>query len=66
MKLKINSEIREVPEAETILDVLKQMGYEGQPVAVALNGDFVARSAYAQTDLSENDELEIVAPIAGG
>ena len=66
MKLKINGEIREVSEARTVQDLLSALGYEGRTVAVALNGNFVARTAFAETTVSEDDELEIVSPIAGG
>ena len=66
MKVLINGEERDVPEAGSVMDVLRHSGYEGKSVAVALNGDFVTRSLYAETKLKENDALEIVAPMAGG
>lgn len=66
MKLKINGETQDVQTACMIEDVVTQLGYDGHAVAVALNGDFVPRSQYAQTKLHEGDDLEVVAPIAGG
>lgn len=66
MKLTINGEKQEVPAEQTIEGIVTQLGYDGQAVAVAVNGDFVPRSEYAQTRLNEGDEVEIVAPIAGG
>lgn len=66
MKVMINGEVRDVPEAESVMDVVRHSGYDGRSIAVALNGDFVARSQYAETKLNENDALEIVTPIAGG
>ena len=66
MKLTINGEIQEVPAEQTIEQITTQLDYDGQAVAVALNGDFVPRSQYAQTRPNEGDEVEIVAPIAGG
>ncbi len=66
MKLTINGEIQEVPAEQTIEQITTQLGYDGQAVAVALNNDFVPRSQHAQRKLHENDDLEIVSPIAGG
>lgn len=36
------------------------------PFAVALNGEFVPKSAYATTQLKDGDKLDIVSPIGGG
>jgi len=36
------------------------------PFAVALNGHFVAASAYTDIRLQADDQLDIVSPIAGG
>ena len=57
-------------EANTPLSKLMsklQNEQEGsQKVAVALNGEFVARSTYANVTLNQGDELDIVAPVGGG
>ena len=44
------------------------MGEQRQtgPVAVALNGQFVPKSQYGETQLQSGDTLEIVAPMQGG
>lgn len=52
--------------AKTIADVLKESGYDGKLVAVARNGSFVPRASYANTNLQDGDEIEIVAPMQGG
>lgn len=49
-----------------LADVLRQEGYEGKPVAIARNGEFVPRAVYAATALEENDSLEILAAMQGG
>lgn len=66
MKLKINGEPTELAGATTVADVVEQLGYQEKPIAVALNGDFVARARYAEINVKEGDALELVAPIAGG
>ena len=66
MKVTINGQKTELTDAYTVAAALKQLGYDNQSVAVALNDEFVPRSAYAQTKVNEKDALEIVAPISGG
>ena len=66
MNVTINGQKTELTGADTLAAALKQLGYDNQSVAVALNDEFVPRSAYAQTKVNENDSLEIVAPISGG
>lgn len=36
------------------------------PVACALNGEFVPRSAYRETALADGDHIDIVQPVGGG
>lgn len=54
-------------DAKTVLtDALQQWGYACEKIAVAINGEFVARGHYANVTLSANDTLDIVAPVQGG
>ncbi len=66
MKLMINGNEQELQDVSTILDAVHQLGYNKDAVAVALNGDFVARADYASTTVAEHDAVELVAPMAGG
>ncbi|MFV8783298.1 sulfur carrier protein ThiS [Microbulbifer sp. SA54] len=50
----------------TVAGLLQALGYIGETFAVALNGEFVARTLYGDTSLSEGDNLDIVAPVVGG
>jgi sulfur carrier protein len=43
--------------------VLKELGYQGDTVATAVNGAFVGRRARGETALSEGDQLEVIAPM---
>ncbi len=45
---------------------LEESGYENKIVAVAINGDFVPKSAYGTHMIGDNDAIEIVAPMQGG
>jgi sulfur carrier protein len=64
-RLMVNGEPREVV-SRSLAALLEELGYGGQKVATALNGDFVPERARDQTGVSPGDEVEIVAPRQGG
>jgi sulfur carrier protein len=64
MEILVNGEAQQV-NASQLDAVLLEMAFNGK-FAVALNGEFVPRSLYAQTQLSQGDSLEVLSPIAGG
>jgi len=66
MQVNINGETQSVNTLESLAELLLRLGYCGETFAVALNGDFVARTAYAQTPITDGDCLDIVAPVVGG
>jgi sulfur carrier protein len=64
-RVVVNGEATETGAA-TVAELVAELGYNEDQVATALNGDFVPRSARAQTKLSAGDNIEIVAPRQGG
>jgi sulfur carrier protein len=54
-----------LPEGATVADALAAYGAR-PPFAVALNGDFVARTQHAARALRPGDRLDVVQPVAGG
>lgn len=65
--LFVNGDAKTLASATTsVAQALETWGYKCNSIAVALNGDFVPRSQYSDTLLSNNDKLDIVAPIQGG
>jgi sulfur carrier protein len=46
--------------------LLEQQGYQTQKIAVAINGEFVPRSQYAQTDINDGDEVDVIQAVGGG
>ena len=66
MELTVNGVKRQLNPASTIEQVLDQLGYDHAFVAVALNRSCVKRSEYAVQAVHPGDELEILAPMAGG
>ena len=64
-RLVINGEARDV-QAQSLADLLEELGYGGQKVATAVNGDFAPERTRAVLELASGDEVEIVAPRQGG
>ena len=66
MNITINGEGKHVRAALTIGELLEELGHPPSGVAVAVNLEFVPRSAQGQTQISEGDDIEIVAARQGG
>ncbi|SDV10268.1 sulfur carrier protein ThiS [Pseudomonas mucidolens] len=66
MRIQLNGESFELPDGETVADLLTRLELTGRRVAVELNQDIVARSQHADTALAEGDQVEVVHAIGGG
>ena len=66
IELRVNGEHKTLRESISVQQALEAWGYTGEQIAVAVNGEFVPRSQYAEQQLAANDSVEIVAPIQGG
>jgi sulfur carrier protein len=65
MRVIINGEAREI--ASTRIDaLLGELDYEGTHFAVAVNYDVLPKSRWAETQLKNGDEIEIITPRQGG
>ena len=66
MRVTINGQPMTIDNNMNINDLLSSQGYDGKLVALAINGDFVAKSLYGERIISDQDDIEIVAPMQGG
>lgn len=66
MRLVLNGEVRDAPAGMTVADLLKWLDIDARLVAVELNRTVVKRARYAETPVTENAEVEIVAFVGGG
>ncbi|MBF1293589.1 MULTISPECIES: sulfur carrier protein ThiS [Neisseria] len=64
MNIILNGEPAEL-HGKTVADLIAQTAPK-KPFAVAVNTGFVAKGAYAETVLNENDKVDIVRPVVGG
>ncbi|MBZ9820431.1 sulfur carrier protein ThiS [Mesorhizobium sp. CA4] len=65
MKLIVNGEALEA-RAATLDALLKELDYEGNWLAIALNGDVVPAANRAEFRLADGDRIEILSPMQGG
>ena len=66
MQLKLNGEVREVPEGVTVAGLLAQLGVKAQRVAIEVNEVVVTKERYGGLCLQAGDAVEIVAFVGGG
>ncbi len=66
INLSVNNESLQVEADKTLSEALENWGYGEGRIAVAINGDFVPRSAYPHRRLEDGDQLDIVKPVGGG
>ena len=65
MFLIVNGE-RVETQATRVDALLAELEYEGTHLAVAVNYDVVPRARWAETQLNDNDAVEILTPRQGG
>jgi sulfur carrier protein len=65
MKIIVNGDVRSI-SAASLADVLEELGFDGAVVATALNEEFVPSASREETQLSDGDRLEVLAPMQGG
>lgn len=68
MRIELNGSGRELPEAATVADAVRESGAadDGRGVAVALDGQVVPRAQWEATPLVEGCSVEVLAAIQGG
>ena len=66
MRIVLNGEPRDAPAGITVADLLTWLDVDARLVAVELNRTVVKRARYADTPVTENAEVEIVAFVGGG
>lgn len=66
MDLIVNGEVKKVPSPLNVEGLLNFLELDSVKIAVELNLEIVSRSTYAQTDLKDQDRLEIVHFVGGG
>jgi sulfur carrier protein len=66
INITLNGETRQLPAGSTLADVLAASGQPAASFASAVNGEFVARDARANTPLADGDAVFTFQAITGG
>ncbi len=68
VSVNVNGEPRELMAGATVASLLELLAVspDARGMAVALDGEVVTRSRWAETELREGARIEVVAAIGGG
>ena len=66
MKVQLNGTDKCVPKESNLLAAIECWQLSQKTFAIAVNKQFVPKSMYQQTVLSEGDQVELVIPMQGG
>ncbi len=66
MQVRLNGELREIPDGMTVATLLAHLGVKAQRVAVEVNETVVTKDRYEAQKIGAGDSVEIVAFEGGG
>jgi len=66
MHVRLNGELREIPDGLTVAGLLAHLGVKAPRVAVEVNETVVTKDRYEAQRIGPGDSVEIVAFVGGG
>jgi sulfur carrier protein len=66
MQVRLNGELREIPDGLTVAGLLAHLGVKAPRVAVEVNEAVVTKDRYDAHRIGPGDSVEIVAFVGGG
>ena len=66
MHITFNGEEKSLNEGTYLSQLLEQLGIEGKRIAIEINREIIPKSAHAQYEIKDGDNIEIVHAIGGG
>ncbi len=66
MQVRLNGELREIPDGLTVAGLLEHLGVKAQRVAVEVNETVIIKAQYGSQRIGQGDSVEIVAFVGGG
>jgi sulfur carrier protein len=66
VRLRVNGEERELPDALTVAELLVRLELRAEGVAVAVDRQIVPRSTFADRRLAEGEQVEVLRAVGGG
>jgi sulfur carrier protein len=66
MRVTVNDQPTDLPDAATVADLLTTLALPGTRVAVEVNRQLVRRVQHGETRLNDGDTIEVVTLVGGG
>lgn len=66
LSVSLNGEKITLAESLSVALLLEQQGFQGEKIALAINGSFVPRSQYTDTLINDGDEVDVIQAVGGG
>ncbi|WP_428087747.1 sulfur carrier protein ThiS [Candidatus Thioglobus sp.] len=66
MIVTVNGKQLTLTDATTAKDLILQLGYKDQRIALEVNEAIIPKSNHAAFELSVNDQIEIIKAVGGG
>jgi len=66
MKIMVNGTLININHPVSLLELLKDLNYSNQKIAVELNNEIIPRSSYANKIIVAEDRIEIIVAVGGG
>lgn len=66
MNIRLNGDLRRIPDSWTIADLLADLNIENRYCAVERNGEVVPREQHAASRIQVDDRIEVVTLVGGG
>ncbi len=66
ISVMVNDETRTLPDGITVAGLVAELGCGRRGVAVAVNAEVVARSAWDMTEVVADDRIEVLRAVQGG
>jgi sulfur carrier protein len=66
MEIILNGEKRNLTDGLSVLDLVQQLGFSAERLAIELNLQIIKREQWATSILKQGDRIEIVQFVGGG
>lgn len=66
MKIKVNGDVKELPDGSTIEAMLSALSIKAVGIAVEVNREIVPKRLFGESTLKDGDAVEIVRMVGGG
>ncbi len=65
-KIILNGDLFDIFPGSNCHDLIMQLNYQKQRVAIEINGNIIAKSSFKTTTLETGDRVEIICAVGGG